>query len=72
MTAKAIGIAIMLLNEKPPLFEHTIATINKDETIVAGAEYFLMPMKIGIKLMQVAARAFISMLMELSCGGRRA
>ena len=52
----------MELNEKPsPTEVFIIVTIIKDEMIVAGVEYFLMPKKIGIRLMLLAAIAFIAM-----------
>lgn len=60
-----IGIAIIELNEKFPLLEHTIDTINIEETIVVGTDFFLMPKYRGISPMPVAVNAFIKIVIKL-------
>ncbi len=40
MIANVIGITIMSFKEKLPVLEDTTMTINKDESIVVGIEYF--------------------------------
>ena len=61
MIANVIGITIMSFKEKLPVLEDTTMTINKDESIVVGIEYFFIPKYKGIRDIPVAAIAFINM-----------
>lgn len=54
---------MMEFNDIPPtptLLEHTISEISKEEVIVVGVEYFFMPKYKGMRLIKLAASAFIT------------
>lgn len=50
---------MMELSDTPPLFEHTIETMSKEDMIVVGVEYFFMPKYSGMRLIMLAAIAFM-------------
>ena len=64
----AISIAIILLNEYPPLLEHTIDTINIADIIVAGTDFFLIPKYKGISPIPLEAKALIPIVIKLQIG----
>lgn len=65
MIESVIGTAIIAPSERPLLFEHTIATINSDDIIVTGTDFFFMPKYNGIKAIQDVVNEFIPIDMKL-------